>query len=56
MMFSLSSRLIKLLLYEMRNEQVTISISMRLVSLHIIGEYNFESESEMCVQSILSKF
>ena len=32
--------------YDMRNEQIckTINISRRLVLLHIIGDYNFESE------------
>ena len=55
---SLSPRHVKPLSYEMRDELVckTISISRRLVSLHINGDYNFESELELCIQSILSKF
>ena len=52
-MVSLSPRHVKPLLYGMRDEQVckTISISKRLVSLHINGDYNLESELELCIKA-----
>ena len=54
---SLSPRLLQLLSYDIRNEQIcrTISISSRLVTLHFIGDKNFKSEIELCIQCIEAK-
>ena len=58
MIVLLSSRLVEPLSYVMRNEQIskTSNILMGLVSLYIIGDWNFESEWEWWIQSIIFKF
>ena len=51
---SMSPRLMYLLSYNMRNEQICkkISIYWHSVSLHIVGDSNFKSKLEWLIQSV----